>query len=128
MIDYGALQPSPVGRAPDAPTPGKSAAREVCCLSLSQEVFVNVQQQQPQQPPPPALVSPAPTTTPSAYTSSFVSPAQPLHLDGDETFDMEFDFSNAEMESMMMNATQEFWASFPGEVGVGFPPHEVTMG
>ena len=40
-------------------------------------------------------------------------------LEADETFDLNFDFSSADMEEMMMNATQDFWASFPGEVGVG---------
>jgi hypothetical protein len=41
-------------------------------------------------------------------------------LEADETFNLDsFDFS-AEMEEMMMNATQDFWGSFPGEVGVGY--------
>jgi hypothetical protein len=44
----------------------------------------------------------------------------PLELD-DETFNFEgFDLSNADLEEIMMNATQDFWASFPGEVGVGY--------
>jgi hypothetical protein len=39
----------------------------------------------------------------------------------DETFDFTgFDMSNAEMDEIMMTATQDFWASFPGEVGTGY--------
>jgi hypothetical protein len=42
-------------------------------------------------------------------------------LEADETFNLDsFDLSNAELEEMMHNATQDFWASFPGEVGVGY--------
>jgi hypothetical protein len=42
-------------------------------------------------------------------------------LEEDETFNLDaFDLSNAELDEMMMNATQDFWASFPGEVGVGY--------
>jgi hypothetical protein len=42
-------------------------------------------------------------------------------LEADENFNIDsFDLSNAELEEMMINATQDFWASFPGEVGVGY--------
>jgi hypothetical protein len=42
-------------------------------------------------------------------------------LEADENFNNNsFDLSNAELEEMMINATQDFWASFPGEVGVGY--------
>jgi hypothetical protein len=42
-------------------------------------------------------------------------------LEADETFNLDnFDLTNEELEQMMMNATQDFWASFPGEVGVGY--------
>jgi hypothetical protein len=65
------------------------------------------------------LISPATSTTPNGYTattwnSSTVIPP----LEADESLEFNFDFSNADMEAMMMNATQDFWASFPGEVGV----------
>jgi hypothetical protein len=42
-------------------------------------------------------------------------------LEADETFNLDsFDLTNEELEAMMINATQDFWASFPGEVGVGY--------
>lgn len=59
-------------------------------------------------------------STPNGYTpngwnsQSYIPP-----LEADDAFNLDFDFSDADMEAMMMNATQEFWASFPGEVGVG---------
>jgi hypothetical protein len=59
-------------------------------------------------------------TPPSAYTQPFVwnSPNEVPPLEADETFNLDsFDLSNAELEEMMINATQDFWASFPGEVG-----------
>jgi hypothetical protein len=46
------------------------------------------------------------------------SPNEVPPLEADETFNLDsFDLSNAELEEMMINATQDFWASFPGEVG-----------
>lgn len=70
------------------------------------------------------LMSP-PTTvpTPNGYNSTFSwNTPQPIPpLEADETFNLDsFDLTNAELEEMMMNATQDFWASFPGEVGVGY--------
>jgi len=42
-------------------------------------------------------------------------------LEADDTFNVNsFDLTNAELEDVFMNATQDFWASFPGEVGVGY--------
>ena len=66
------------------------------------------------------MISPPSSTTPNNFNSN----GWPGHvippLEADETFDLNnFDFSSADMEAMMMNATQEFWAAFPGEVGVG---------
>jgi hypothetical protein len=69
--------------------------------------------------------SPLPTTapTPNNYSSNYTwntPPAVPP-LEADETFNLNnFDLTNEELEQMMMNATQDFWASFPGEVGVGY--------
>lgn len=42
-----------------------------------------------------------------------------LPLEADDTFNLDFDFGSAEVEEMIMGATQDFWASFPGEVGLG---------
>jgi hypothetical protein len=67
-----------------------------------------------------------PTTAPTpsnGYSASFAwnTPNTVPPLEADETFNLDsFDLSNAELEEMMMNATQDFWASFPGEVGVGY--------
>jgi len=67
----------------------------------------------------------ASTATPNGYNTSNFSwtpstqqPATPM-LDGLEAFSLDFDFnfSNTDMEAMMMNATQDFWNSFPGETG-----------
>lgn len=70
------------------------------------------------------MMSP-PTTapTPNAYASNYpwASPYAVPPLEDDETFNLSsFDLSNTELEEMMINATQDFWASFPGEVGVGY--------
>jgi hypothetical protein len=61
-----------------------------------------------------------PTSTPNGYTSGMWNNPQMIPpLEADDNFNFDFDFSNEDMEAMMMNATQDFWASFPGEVGVG---------
>jgi hypothetical protein len=122
MIDYGALQPSPVGRVADNNHLASSTLPPI--REGKAPVY---QSHHPDNkhhlPPPQAIVSPAPTATPSTYAPSFVSPGQhaQLALD-DEPFELDFgfDFSSNEVEAMMMNATQEFWVSFPGEVGAGF--------
>jgi hypothetical protein len=53
----------------------------------------------------------------NSYATSFFQPASVAPLEIDESFDLNFDISDTDMEAMMMNATQDFWASFPGEVG-----------
>jgi hypothetical protein len=60
--------------------------------------------------------------TPNTYAPSYGwNPHEVPPLEADETFNLDsFDLSNAELEEMMINATQDFWASFPGEVGVGY--------
>jgi len=65
---------------------------------------------------------PQPEPTPNGYTSNFGWNGQPTvpPLEDDDTFNLDFDFTNADMEEMMRDATQEFWASFPGEVDVGY--------
>jgi hypothetical protein len=71
------------------------------------------------------IVTSTATTTSNGFhnnTYSWNAPngIPPLELD-DEAFNFEgFDLSNADLEEIMMNATQDFWASFPGEVGVGY--------
>lgn len=72
----------------------------------------------------PMATPPTATPTPNGYnnnTYSWNTPNAIPPLELDETFSFEgFDLSNADMEEIMMNATQDFWASFPGEVGVGY--------
>jgi hypothetical protein len=66
---------------------------------------------------------PTAAPTPNAVVSSYAWTAsnQIPPLEADETFNLDsFDLSNAELEEMMIHATQDFWASFPGEVGVGY--------
>jgi hypothetical protein len=72
----------------------------------------------------PPTATPTPTPTPNSfnhnsYSWNTANAIPPLELD--ETFSFEgFDLSNADLEELIMNATQDFWASFPGEVGVGY--------
>lgn len=71
----------------------------------------------------PLVTQPTATPTPNGFnnTYSWNTPNSIPPLELDETFNFEgFDLSNADMEEIMMNATQDFWASFPGEVGVGY--------
>ncbi|KAF2648008.1 hypothetical protein K491DRAFT_699246 [Lophiostoma macrostomum CBS 122681] len=101
MIDYGALQTSPVHKPIDSNS--NPPDRSIVGDGLAPEG------------PPATSISPSPATTPNVWTPQPIVPP----LEADETFDLNFDFSSADMEAMMMNATQEFWAAFPGEVGVG---------
>lgn len=136
MIDYGALQPSPVQNAADtsksyepsyvatsvSPTLTNGTVRSMiqcsCYITdLSQQKPYTNLQNQPFVPP----LTTARSTNGYQQTYSWNSPTTIPPLEEDDTFNLDsFDLSNAELEEMMMNATQDFWASFPGEVGVGF--------
>ncbi|USP79670.1 hypothetical protein yc1106_06944 [Curvularia clavata] len=122
MIDYGALQPSPVQKPNEssrvAESPGVTSSLSPTDHHTHRKpIIANITN--------PSLGSPMPATaaTPNSYTPNFAwntPPAVPP-LEADETFNLDsFDLTNEELEAMMMNATQEFWASFPGEVGVGY--------
>ncbi|KAJ4298957.1 hypothetical protein N0V90_004201 [Kalmusia sp. IMI 367209] len=118
MVDYGALQPSPVHKPVDVkPTVDTNVVR----------TSVVVQQQPPVSASPSQHLMSPPESTPNGYTSNFgwngQQPIPPLEDDG--SFNLNFDFSSADMEEMIRDATQEFWASFPGEVGV---PGDVGVG
>jgi hypothetical protein len=67
---------------------------------------------------PAQLVSP-PSTTPIANNGSFFDSGHSYHGYNDTNFDLDynFDMTDADVEAIMANATQDFWASFPGEVG-----------
>lgn len=136
MIDYGALQPSPVQKPADS---SRDVTMVVSSRSPSQPHNDVRPQHRIYQSPltcckrkpmianltNPPVTSPLPATapTPNSYSSNFswnTPPAVPP-LEADETFNLDsFDLTNEELEAMMMNATQDFWASFPGEVGVGY--------
>lgn len=64
------------------------------------------------------MMSP-PESTPNGHMAWGGQQAVPP-LEDDDAFNLNFDFTSADMEEMMRDATQEFWASFPGEVGVGY--------
>ncbi|OCL05607.1 hypothetical protein AOQ84DRAFT_94902 [Glonium stellatum] len=96
LVDYGALQPSPVQKQ-DEQTPVVETTQDATVSNL-------------------APISP-PTTTSFGSAGSLVSPEQTFPISSDNSFDLDFDFANAEFDNMMINATQGFWASFPGEVG-----------
>jgi hypothetical protein len=136
MIDYGALQPSPVQKPADSRdmvVSSRSPSQQHNDVRLelpSDRALLTCHQRKPMianltNPP---VTSPLPATapTPNSYTSNFswnTPPAVPP-LEADETFNLDsfdqFSLTNEELEAMMINATQEFWASFPGEVGVGY--------
>jgi len=120
MVDYGALQPSPVQKPVDTDI-NRNPPQEVSPPhSGTQHPLILLQQSHTTQTANmTALISP-PNSTPSGYTSNFNWNAHQSipPLEEDELF-MNFELSNEELEEIMMNATQEFWASFPGEVGVG---------
>jgi hypothetical protein len=133
MTDYGALQPTPVQkhtesvRGPDtsivqttiSPVQGHRP------LSTPQSHMKSLSQHQSESSTPSQynVLSPPSAQTPNAYTPTYswtsVNAIPIPHMD--ETFDFTgFDMSNAEMDEIMMTATQDFWASFPGEVGTGY--------
>lgn len=120
MIDYGALQPSPVQKPNDST---KCPDSTIVASSISPPQQQTEHKLLHTNVPNHSLASP-PTTapTPNGYsTFAFNTPQDIAPLEADETFNIDsFDLTNAELEEMMMNATQDFWASFPGEVGVGY--------
>lgn len=69
----------------------------------------------------PTTATPTPNGFNNNVTDSWNTPNAIPPLELDEAFNFDgFDLSNADLEEIMMNATQDFWASFPGEVGVGY--------
>lgn len=141
MIDYGALQPSPVQKPADARDIASSRSpsqqhNDVRPPHPNHENLLTHYQRKPmianltnppvRSPLPATSPMPAAAPTPNSYSSNFswnTPPAVPP-LEADETFNLDsfesFALTNEELEAMMINATQEFWASFPGEVGVGY--------
>ncbi|CAI6331643.1 unnamed protein product [Periconia digitata] len=112
MVDYGALQPSPVQK----PTEMKSDIPEAHILRppVSNEVAAIARGATLASPP---VSAPTPNDYNTPINWNFIQNIPPLEED---TSNMTFNFSNADMEELMISATQDFWASFPGEVGVGF--------
>ncbi|KAF1925099.1 uncharacterized protein M421DRAFT_264763 [Didymella exigua CBS 183.55] len=120
MIDYGALQPSPVQKPPEGNKGSDTTIVQTVISPPPQEnKFLDVTMG----PIEPMLTPPTATPTSNGFQSNARSWKMPnvAPLELDETFSFEeFDLSNADMEEIMMNATHDFWASFPGEVGVGY--------
>jgi hypothetical protein len=82
-------------------------------------------QHQPENTPPQYNVLSPATSVPTSnvYTPTFSwATVNAISIpEMNETFDFPgFDMSSAEMDEIMMTATQDFWASFPGEVGAGY--------
>jgi hypothetical protein len=129
MIDYGALQPSPVQKPLDPASSNTKPDRTIVRDSVAHE-------------PAPlsahTLISPlsngsgyTPPNIPS-YSQWNPSPQQqqqqnsvgvgqgqgpgPLGLEEGFDGDFDFDFATVDMEALGF-ATQDFWGSFPGEVG-----------
>ncbi|KAF2713458.1 hypothetical protein K504DRAFT_368934 [Pleomassaria siparia CBS 279.74] len=122
MIDYGALQPSPVQRPLDASNDNGKPDTTIVRDSVAREVSIAS--------PSHNLMSP-PTATPNGYASNFswnpnstqhstqhTTTPPPIEIDV-TSFDLDFDFGSVDMEALGF-ATQDFWGSFPGEVGSGF--------
>jgi hypothetical protein len=124
MIDYGALQPSPVQKPNEGNKgPDTTIVQTVISPPPQENKFLSVTMG----PAEPMVTPPTATSTPNGYNNnnnnaySWNTPNAIPPLELDEAFSFEgFDLSNADMEEIMMNATQDFWASFPGEVGVGY--------
>ncbi|KAF1912201.1 fungal-specific transcription factor domain-containing protein [Ampelomyces quisqualis] len=114
MIDYGALQPTPVQKPTDS-----SNAMDTSVVASSISPTSSLRETNPMalQPDHNLITPPTPAPIPAlAWNTPNAIPP----LEADETFNMDtLDFS-AGMEETMMNATQDFWGSFPGEVGVGY--------
>lgn len=61
------------------------------------------------------------TASPDPTNASCTPPNVIPPLEADLSFNIDaFDLSDAELEDMIASAAQQFWASFPGEVGVGY--------
>jgi hypothetical protein len=126
MVDYGALQPSPVQKPADAKMRAgidvRITTHEVClahCRSYNRlhKRQVHAKTETTSTTTSTTLITPT-ASTPSGFTSNFNWNAHQSipPLEEDDSF-LSFDLSNEELEEFM-DATHEFWASFPGEVGV----------
>ncbi|KAJ4340608.1 hypothetical protein N0V95_007433 [Ascochyta clinopodiicola] len=119
MIDYGALQPSPVQKpAESSKGPDTTIVQTTISPPPYENKFLSVTLASE-----PMVAPPTTTPIPNSYNNGYSWNASNtvLPLEADAAFSFEgFDLSNAEMEEIMMNATQDFWASFPGEVGAGY--------
>ncbi|EAT80091.2 hypothetical protein SNOG_12278 [Parastagonospora nodorum SN15] len=114
MVDYGALQPSPVQKQESSGSVDTSGV-----ANISPQKPLNMQSLNHTFGATPPSAAPTPNAYPASY--AWNAPNEIPPLEADETFNLDsFDLSNAELEEMMINATQDFWASFPGEVGVGY--------
>ncbi|KAF2870387.1 fungal-specific transcription factor domain-containing protein [Massariosphaeria phaeospora] len=114
MVDYGALQPSPVQKPLDST---KVADKAVDRVNNSREQLSKAPAPNPTSSPP----QDAPSGSPSVFSWNQQHLLPPLGAD--ESFDLDFDFSSAAMQDVMMNVTQDFWNLFPGEARAGYQPY-----
>ncbi|KAI9825927.1 MAG: hypothetical protein M1819_000446 [Sarea resinae] len=94
MVDYGALQPSPVSQRNDSPLRslgGDSASPPISATRTEDIVLESI---------------------PQALTDEMDTADSSL-------FDFDAYDNNLDFQQLLADATQEFWASFPGEVDLG---------
>ncbi|KAK8241187.1 fungal-specific transcription factor domain-containing protein [Phyllosticta capitalensis] len=120
IIDYGALQPSPVQAEDEVNTPAASDrpplptdpsnATTTANTSAAATVATTADPAQNQ----PQLAGTISRTTFSPLPQL---PDDDAFFEGDwSTFD-DVALQNADLDALFLNATQEFWGAFPGEVG-----------
>ncbi|KAF2635631.1 hypothetical protein P280DRAFT_473727 [Massarina eburnea CBS 473.64] len=121
MVDYGALQPTPVQKPADSKPPPPPDTNIVSSFATPTapvpEASVRNASSLTSTPTPNGMNNTGFNWTGDGSGNENIIPP----LEEDASFaDVNFNFSNEEMEEIMISATQDFWASFPGEVGVGF--------
>lgn len=137
MVDYGALQPSPVHVPTPRPkqesvhTPSNASSHTPNTVSSTPRDSMrnsytspSAAQSQVSLPTPPLNVQkelPSNAPYPSEY-ENYNNPSGATFGNGEQDFfNFDFKMDDAELESLIAQSTQDFWASFPGEAGVNFP-------
>jgi hypothetical protein len=116
LVDYGALHHTPVQ--------GPSAIQDhpVSSVRPGGRVELDVMKSRELSPPkiaqsPPKLsLSPPPNGPYDRIAIHSIQSQHDFHLAGLDVFDTNFPINDAEIEAVIFNSTQDFWANFPGEV------------
>lgn len=111
MIDYGALQPSPVQTDEEGNTQTVPSSN-VCLRPRDGPLYHNLAD--PTKPPDASVLTRAEPTGATNPVDQVIT--DDAFLTQDWT-NVDLNISDADLDAIFMNATQEFWASFPGEVG-----------